>query len=305
MKERNASPNSPSSELFSAVRKGVLLGLAALALVLPPSLWNGGGKTPPAVLISSVADKQVAGESSASSSVLVPQTGPQAPVSAQTPPPAAAASPAQIPHAKPASPEPVAARKLPVFGKAKASADVRHVANWAFYSSDHEGKSVVVVDKRNAKVFVFSPEGALISTTAALLGSAIGDHTVPGVGDKPLSQVTPEERTTPAGRFIAERGMNTNGEDVVWVDYDAAVSMHRVRPNVKAERRLERLASPTPADNRISFGCINLPVAFYEKVLSPTVAKSGAVIYVLPEVLSVQAVFGSFDLPPSAQYAQR
>lgn len=54
--------------------------------------------------------------------------------------------------------------------------------------------------------------------------------------------------------------MSTRGEDVVWVDYDAAVSMHRVL-NVK--ERLAALASPTNADNRMSVGCINLPPQFY------------------------------------------
>lgn len=91
--------------------------------------------------------------------------------------------------------------------------------------------------------------------------------------------------------------MNANGEDVVWVDYDAAVSMHRVRANVKAERRLERLASSTAADNRISFGCINLPVSFYEKVLNPLVRGSGAVVYVLPETQPAAALFGAYDVP--------
>jgi hypothetical protein len=61
--------------------------------------------------------------------------------------------------------------------------------------------------------------------------------------------------------------MNTKGEDIVWVDYAAAVSMHRVRANVPSEQRLERLASPTIDDNRISFGCINLPPEFYDKTL--------------------------------------
>lgn len=191
------------------------------------------------------------------------------------------------------------------FGKERASADARHIAGWALYSGDNQGRSVVIVDKREARVFVFSPEGRLVAAAPALLGSAMGDHTVPGIGDKPLSQVLPEERTTPAGRFIAEPGVNTHGEDIVWVDYEAAVSLHRVRPHIKAERRLQRLASPTPADNRISFGCINLPVAFYEKVLSPTVRETGAVIYVLPEVQSAQALFGSFAVPAPAVLAQR
>ena len=89
----------------------------------------------------------------------------------------------------------------------------------------------------------------------------------------------------------------------MWVDYDAAVSMHRIRPLVARERRLERLASLTTDDNRISFGCINLPVSFYENVLAPTVRKLGAIIYVLPEVKTAQEVFGAFDPTDPQQVA--
>lgn len=207
--------------------------------------------------------------------------------------------------AAPAQPGPATRGALPAlrpprgaqWGNEPASAEARLVANWALHSGDHGRRAVVVVDKKNAKVYVFHPDGALQGAAPALLGSAVGDHTVPGVGDKPIAQVLPEERTTPAGRFIAEMGVNAGGEEVVWVDYDAAVSMHRVRPLVKAERRLERLASPTAADNRISFGCINLPVAFYENVLSPAVRRSGAVVYVLPETQSAAALFGAYEAP--------
>lgn len=188
-------------------------------------------------------------------------------------------------------------RPRPRFGNEPASADARHIAQWALHSGDNGPRGVVVVDKKNARVFAFGADGALKGAAPALLGSAIGDHTVPGVGDKPLSQVRPEERTTPAGRFVAEAGRNASGEDIVWVDYDAAVSMHRVRPNVKAERRLERLASATAADNRISFGCINLPVSFYEKVLSPLVQGTGAVVYVLPETQPAAPLFGAYPVP--------
>lgn len=186
---------------------------------------------------------------------------------------------------------------VPHFGAEPVSSEARQTARWALRSGDNGRRAVVVVDKKNAKAFVFDPRGTLQGAAPVLLGSAIGDHTVPGVGDKPLSQVRPEERTTPAGRFIAEMGVNSHGEDVVWVDYDAAVSMHRVRPNVKAERRLERLASKTPADNRISFGCINLPVRFYEDVLRPAVRSTGAVIYVLPETQPAAALFGAHRAP--------
>src|SRR5262249_35840003 len=91
--------------------------------------------------------------------------------------------------------------------------------------------------------------------------------------------------------------------DVVWVSYDLAVSMHRVRPLVARERRLERLASLTTDDNRISFGCINLPVSFYEDVLSPAVRQYGAIVYVLPEGKTPQGGCGAGDVPDPLQAA--
>jgi hypothetical protein len=125
----------------------------------------------------------------------------------------------------------------------------------------------------------------------ALLGSALGDDSTPGIGDKPLSQIKPEERITPAGRFVAQMGETLTGEDVVWVDYEAAVSMHRVRVVKESERRFERLASDTIDDNRISNGCINLPVAFYEQVLKPMVEAGPTVVYVLPDRRTLHEVF--------------
>ena len=99
--------------------------------------------------------------------------------------------------------------------------------------------------------------------------------------------------------------MNARNEDVVWVDYDAAVSMHRVLTTNPQERRLERLATATSEDNRVSYGCNNLPVAFFEQVLAPTVRQEGAIIYVLPETRSAQQVFGSFDVVRQPKVAQR
>ncbi len=205
------------------------------------------------------------------------------------------------------SPAPSASRLVRAnFGVHKPSPEARKVANWVVHSGDHKNMSFVVVDKKDAKVYVFDPRGELKDASVALLGSAHGDDSVPGIGDKPLSQVLPDEKTTPAGRFIAELGMNTKGEDIVWVDYDAAVSMHRVRANVKAEQRLERLASATPEDNRISFGCINLPPQFYENTLKPTVQSTGAVVYVLPETRSPGETFAAYyDVETRLKLAQR
>ncbi len=178
----------------------------------------------------------------------------------------------------------------PDFAGVAASTEVQQLARWALASGDAAGRHLVLVDKRLAHVYVLDARGRLLGHAPVLLGLARGDGTVPGIGERPLSEVRPEERTTPAGRFMPEPGRNMEGEDVVWVDYDAAVSMHRVRARVKSERRLERLASSTPADNRISYGCINLPAAFYEQVLVPAV-RANAVVYVLPEVRPLADVF--------------
>ena len=114
------------------------------------------------------------------------------------------------------------------FAKERASLDARHVADWAVDSGDSSGKPFVIVDKKEARVFVFDADGRLRGAAPALLGQARGDDSVPGIGERELSKIRPEEKTTPAGRFVAALGGNMRGEDVLWVDYEGAVSMHRV-----------------------------------------------------------------------------
>ncbi len=182
------------------------------------------------------------------------------------------------------------------FALHQPSADARHVADWVADSRNNQGASFFIVDKPSAVVYVFDAEARLRGSSPVLLGSAPGDESVPGIGTRPMEQVLPHERTTPAGRFLAERGRNSAGEDVVWVDYEAAVSMHRVRNNYPLERRAQRLTTPSIADNRISYGCINLPVAFFESHVLPAFANRRAVVYVLPETRPAQQVFGSYDV---------
>lgn len=186
------------------------------------------------------------------------------------------------------------------FGSELASPDARHIADWALDSGDNAGMPFVVIDKVNVRVFVFDAQGRLRGASPVLLGLARGDHSIPGIGTRKLSTIRPEERTTPAGRFVAALDKSLAGEEILWVDYDSGVALHRVIATVPKERRLQRLESSLPVDHRITFGCINVPVKFYETVVSPVFTGTSGIVYVLPESRPVREVFGSYDVGSAA-----
>jgi hypothetical protein len=193
--------------------------------------------------------------------------------------------------AAPRASELVAVPRTADFGASAVPMTVRQLAAWAVASRDHGPAAFAVIDKRRTHLYVFDAQGRLRGETPVLLGYAPGDDSVPGIGQRPIEQVRPEERTTPAGRFVAASGRNLLNEDVIWVDYQAAVSMHRVRATDARERRLERLATPGSDDNRISYGCVNVPAAFFDSVVWPTLGGQPAVVYVLPEIKAFEQVF--------------
>jgi hypothetical protein len=168
------------------------------------------------------------------------------------------------------------------------------LADWAVTSGDNRGLPFAVIDKAAARLFVYAPDGELKGTAPVLLGLAIGDHSTPGVGDRELSDIAPEERTTPAGRFMAAYGPATGGKTTLWVDYGTAISLHPVVNTNKAEGRPKRLASETAEDNRITFGCINVASTFYRKVVRPTFAETEGVFYVLPDVYPLETALPVF-----------
>lgn len=174
----------------------------------------------------------------------------------------------------------------------RLTAEARDTRDWALGAGDHGNLPFAIVDKKNARLFVFHGDGRLAGDSAALLGLAPGDHAVPGAGQR-VANLLPSERTTPAGRFLSEPGHNLNGEAIVWVDYDAAIAIHRVRPGPAREQREQRLASASAGDNRVSLGCVVVPVAFYEQVVSPVLGRSRGVVYVLPESQPAMAMLNA------------
>jgi hypothetical protein len=173
MTQPSSSPNREQDrdDFYASLRTGLVVGTAALVILLPAlHYWRKP----------------------------VPTTFPSAAVTVSSGLPAAAA-----PVVRPA-------RLLASFGNFHPTDAVRQIANWSVHSGDHQKMAIVVVDKKDARVWVFDPRGELLSASPALLGAAIGDYSVPGIGEKPLSQVKPNEKTTPAGRFGCARRSNRN-----------------------------------------------------------------------------------------------
>ena len=168
---------------------------------------------------------------------------------------------------------------------------IARMADWIVRSGDNQDMPFVIVDKATATTVIYSPNGEVMGATPALIGLAVGDEATPGIGDRELREVLPEDRTTHAGRFVGGYGPAADGREVLWIDFETALSMHPVVTTNPTERRLERLASEAVDDNRITFGCINVPAAFYEAVVQPAFKQSNGVFYILPEQKQLAEVF--------------
>ena len=182
----------------------------------------------------------------------------------------------------------------------RASDDARYAVNWVLETGDHQSQPFAIVDKRDARIYVFDAQGRVLGVSAVLIGLAPGDLSAPDIARRTPASLLPDERTTPAGRFNTEPGHNDKGEDIVWVDYEASLAIHRLRPAPATERRGERLSSQIAAERRISYGCVVVPVEFYERIVAATLGKRRGVVYVLPETHPAREMFGALELSASA-----
>ena len=196
-----------------------------------------------------------------------------------------------------ASAEDATARPVATFDQLprgqEVSATVIELAGWVVASRDNQGYPFAVIDKAAAQILVFGGDGRLRGAAPGLFGSATGDRSAPGIAGLALREIPGRDRTTPAGRFVGGFGPSIDAGRVLWVDYDSAVSMHPTATDVPAERRAERLASPSPDDNRVTHGCINVSPEFYELIVRPTFERGG-VFYILPDTASLAETFPEF-----------
>lgn len=217
--------------------------------------------------------------------LMLASAAPPAMARAQPPQPAGAESlPAEAPAVQKDAPDP---------SVDTPAAAVAQVLDWVTASGDNNGLPFIVLDKLGARIFVFDAKGQPLGEAPALIGVTRGDDSAPGVGSRTLFKIPVEQRTTPAGRFIAKFGPAKGQPAVLWVDYADAISLHPVVTANKKEHRLQRIKSVSAEDHRISFGCINVPASFYAKVVRPLFKanNSSSVVYILPDTKLLAEVF--------------
>jgi hypothetical protein len=282
-------PFLPGADAYDAVRRG-LLGLhstAGTTMTIPLRTLAMG-----LLLVSGAAQ---AGWFSHKSKPAPP------------PPPAPVVVPVLLPPPPPPIPlefsgiQTAAPVSVPLDRLMSASPEVQSVAQWVGSSHDNAGLPFIVVDKVNAQVYAFNPSAQLKATAPILLGMGRGDEVlVPS--NAPMSAIPPEKRITPAGRYLSNLVTDSHGKQVLSIDYKDSISLHIVVKGTPAQQRAARLASVTSDDNRISFGCINVPPGFFTEIVSPDFTPARGIVYVLPETRSAAQWFG-FQPPVTAPSA--
>jgi hypothetical protein len=190
--------------------------------------------------------------------------------------------------------QPVQQKQLSL-GISNASREVKQLLSRILTTQNNENLPFVILDKTHARVFVFNSIGLSQGTAPALIGFAVGDDGVAGIGDRPLASIRREEKTTPAGRYVSSLDHNLAGNQILWVDYESAISLHSLVTGDPKEQRTKRLESQSIDDNRISFGCINVSATFFQNVVMPTFKDTLGIVYILPDSRAIQEVFSFYE----------
>ena len=95
------------------------------------------------------------------------------------------------------------------FDLQEASADARYLADWVADSADNGQHGFVIIDKKDAKAYVFDANAVLRASTPVLLGAARGDDSVPGIGTRPIPDVKPHERANAYPSLARRRRSST------------------------------------------------------------------------------------------------
>ena len=155
----------------------------------------------------------------------------------------------------------------------------------AYFSEIPNKKSFVLVDKPTATVYIIDKDGQLIKSFPAILGAVVGDSTNFA---NPKTKIPMEGATTPAIRTILT---NSRMHPKIVKKYEGRflgmrdarrVGIHQVYAG-DLDARLAALATPSVADNRRSWGCINITKENWDAFLKPNIGEGSAII-ITPDI---------------------
>lgn len=171
------------------------------------------------------------------------------------------------------------------------------------YMQEQSLETIVVLDKANAELLVID-RGEVVMRSPALYGRGQGEDE------------RADGRATPAGVFALREYSDRKydgGRVLAFLCHpNACYVIHPTWHGKPSERRDERLATPTPDDNTVSNGCINVPYAFYQQMNAYLQSRANVVtengrsmawlprLVVLPENTNLDATRRILNIPTSS-----
>ena len=174
-------------------------------------------------------------------------------------------------------------QEVPKAAKAQMSKTAQAVYSAMAPVAMKSGKWFIIADKPNGMLHIFKEDGSHALSDAALYGKDKGD-----VLDA-ISSLEGGPKITPAGKFTMKEVPGKYAGKVSLMlmesqDYTGYIAVHAADTSNQSENRLDRLASTTTEDNRISYGCINTNHDTFINKIKPNISKlDGGMMFILPD----------------------
>jgi hypothetical protein len=172
---------------------------------------------------------------------------------------------------------------VPAVAKAQMSPTAQSVYEAMAPVAMKSGKWFMVADKPNGMLHIFKEDGSHALSDPTLYGKDTGDVM------EAVSSLEGGAKVTPAGKFTLKARPSTyaGGQELILVeskDYTGYIAIHAADTSTPSENRLGRLDTPTAADNRVSYGCINTKHDTFINEIAPNIANlDGGMVFVVPD----------------------
>lgn len=159
------------------------------------------------------------------------------------------------------------------------------------YNKKNVKENYVIIDKKNCTAKVYSPDGKVLKSYEVGLGMDIGDKRAGGYNGAWASNL--RKYTTPGEFTLGGQTSDDNikyGKNLFVIEGDnvakdskesQVTAIHQV-PTTRLEERNKLFNNNSLADNRMSYGCINLLKEDIED-MQKYIKGNGSKLYILPE----------------------